>query len=146
MYRSRGEAASSLWNAETGRPIFHATMSLEPYRRCSDLTTVRQDLRGVSLTNWQHSGMSGTSGWKGCLSCTTLVLRSQWMKDWFHSEVINACCSFVRLGNRCFSIHMLLVVISNDFSSFLCFCRSLSFPPVHAKQARKIWNKVMGSL
>ena len=35
VYRSRGEAASSLWNAETGRPIFRATMSLEMFRTIS---------------------------------------------------------------------------------------------------------------
>lgn len=35
VYRSRGETASSLWNAETGRPIFRATMSLEIFRTIS---------------------------------------------------------------------------------------------------------------
>ncbi|CAJ1086718.1 activating transcription factor 7-interacting protein 1 isoform X3 [Xyrichtys novacula] len=35
VYRSRGEAASSLWNDETGRPIFRATMSLGKFRTIS---------------------------------------------------------------------------------------------------------------
>lgn len=43
-----------------------------PYWRCSDLTIVRQELHAVSLANQQQSRMSGTSGWNGCLLCTTL--------------------------------------------------------------------------
>lgn len=39
VYRSRGEAAPNLWNAETGKPIFHATMSLEMFRTKSALLT-----------------------------------------------------------------------------------------------------------
>ncbi|CAJ1059672.1 activating transcription factor 7-interacting protein 1 isoform X3, partial [Xyrichtys novacula] len=35
VYRSRGEAASSLWNDETGRPIFRATMSLGKFHTIS---------------------------------------------------------------------------------------------------------------
>lgn len=35
VYRSKGEAASRLWNADTGRPIFRATMSLEMFRTIS---------------------------------------------------------------------------------------------------------------
>lgn len=35
VYRSQGEAASSLWNAEMGRPIFRVTMSLEMFRTIS---------------------------------------------------------------------------------------------------------------
>ncbi|XP_028254563.1 piggyBac transposable element-derived protein 4-like [Parambassis ranga] len=43
MYRSRGEATSSLWEAEQGRPIFRATMSLKEFHRWSK--TLRFDDR-----------------------------------------------------------------------------------------------------
>ncbi|XP_021162792.2 piggyBac transposable element-derived protein 3 isoform X1 [Fundulus heteroclitus] len=35
VYRSKGEATASLWNEETGRPIFRATMSLETFHMIS---------------------------------------------------------------------------------------------------------------
>ncbi|XP_014912949.1 piggyBac transposable element-derived protein 4-like [Poecilia latipinna] len=37
VYRSRGEAAASLWDAESGRPIFRATMALSLFRIYSKL-------------------------------------------------------------------------------------------------------------
>lgn len=45
MYRSRGEAASSHWDAESGRVIFRATMPLKVFHafsRMLDLITVSQ--------------------------------------------------------------------------------------------------------
>jgi len=35
VYRSNGEATTSLWNSETGRHIFRATMSLETFSMIS---------------------------------------------------------------------------------------------------------------
>ncbi|XP_063741958.1 piggyBac transposable element-derived protein 4-like [Eleginops maclovinus] len=35
VYRSKGETTASLWNEENGRPIFHATMSLETFHMIS---------------------------------------------------------------------------------------------------------------
>lgn len=63
-------------------------------------------MRDVSLTNWQQSGMSGTSGWNVCLSCTTLDERLVPFRG-------KNCLFLVRPINHCFNIHMLLVVISN---------------------------------
>nr|XP_046164109.1 piggyBac transposable element-derived protein 4-like [Oncorhynchus gorbuscha] len=37
VYRSRGEAAASLWDAESGRTVFRATMSLKVFHRYSRL-------------------------------------------------------------------------------------------------------------
>ncbi|KAJ7993964.1 hypothetical protein DPEC_G00260590 [Dallia pectoralis] len=37
VYRSRGEAAASLWDAESGRPIFRATMTLKVFYAYSSL-------------------------------------------------------------------------------------------------------------
>ncbi|XP_061923076.1 uncharacterized protein LOC133662903 [Entelurus aequoreus] len=37
VYRSRGEAATSLWDAESGRPIFRATMPLKLFHTYSRL-------------------------------------------------------------------------------------------------------------
>ena len=37
VYRSRGEAAASLWDAESGRPIFRATMPLKRFHTYSRL-------------------------------------------------------------------------------------------------------------
>lgn len=38
VYRSNNEATKSLWDAESGRPIFRATMSLEQFRVLSRIT------------------------------------------------------------------------------------------------------------
>ncbi|KAJ8010079.1 hypothetical protein DPEC_G00071270 [Dallia pectoralis] len=74
VYRSRGEAAASLWDAESGRPIFRATMPLKVFyasRACCASTTARRGPRGAQSTNWPPCESSGTSGRCACRASTT---------------------------------------------------------------------------
>ena len=45
VYKSRGEAAASLWDAQSGRVIFRATMPLKLFYTYS--STIRFDNRGT---------------------------------------------------------------------------------------------------
>lgn len=80
VYRSHGEAASNLLNADARRPIFHATMSLQMFHTI--LEVLRFDnckTRPVWCVTDKMVAIRdvwGKNKWDGCLSCTALVLRS----------------------------------------------------------------------
>ncbi|CAM4571666.1 unnamed protein product [Leuciscus chuanchicus] len=70
VYRSHNEATRSLWNADTGRGIFRATMSLGTFEVMTRV--IRFDNRDTRLTagettNWLRYEISGTNGSKICL-------------------------------------------------------------------------------
>eukprot|EP00066_Takifugu_rubripes_P029496 XP_011618762.1 PREDICTED: piggyBac transposable element-derived protein 4-like [Takifugu rubripes] len=52
VFRSKGESAESLWDAETGREIFRATMSLENFHIISRI--IRFDNRDDRPARWQR--------------------------------------------------------------------------------------------
>ena len=67
MYRSRGEAASSLWDAESSRAIFRATMPLKLFHTYSRLLRfddreMRRRRRATTTSGWRSRRPSTTWG------------------------------------------------------------------------------------
>ncbi|KAM9306929.1 piggyBac transposable element-derived protein 4-like [Pholidichthys leucotaenia] len=61
VYRSRGEACESLWDAESGRPIFRSTMSLKTFRSYSSV--LRFDDRNTREARRYSSSSSSSSSY-----------------------------------------------------------------------------------
>ena len=56
VFRSKGESTESLWDAETGRELFRATMSLQNFQIIS--RTIRFDNREDRPARWQRDKLA----------------------------------------------------------------------------------------
>ncbi|KAE8278080.1 hypothetical protein D5F01_LYC23851 [Larimichthys crocea] len=73
VYRSRGEAPASLWDAESGRAIFRATMSLKVFHIYSKL--VRFDDRKTSGQTGGEKGLGRS--WVACKARSSYAWKMQ---------------------------------------------------------------------
>ncbi|KAL4000599.1 NLR family CARD domain-containing protein 3 [Sarotherodon galilaeus] len=92
VYRSRGETCESLWDAESGRSVFRATMPLKTFRAYSSaLRFDDRETREARRRNdrGQYDKLAPVRAvWdEWCLSCTDRDPRSPWTRDWCHLEV-----------------------------------------------------------
>ena len=87
VYRSRGEATASLWDAESGRTVFRATMPLKVFHRYSRLLRFN-DRQSRPTRHGQTRSHTGGLGPVGGAAAGPLQPGARWTSNWSRSEVL----------------------------------------------------------